>query len=141
MTAAEVADELPTALYRLYDADGALLYVGVTGDLRTRFAQHAAGKPWWPEVARKTVEWHETRIAALGAEAAAMENERPRYNILETSTRARAGKPGDRHRTPLVGWRPPAELADWARAESEREGRRLGDLLTEALEEYRARRS
>jgi hypothetical protein len=40
-----------------------------------------------------------------------------------------------------VAWRPQGELGEWARGEAERTGKKLGDLLTEALEEYRARHS
>lgn len=44
-------------VYRLWDADGACLYVGRIGDsgpayVKRRFKQHRYDKPWWPEVAR-----------------------------------------------------------------------------------------
>jgi predicted GIY-YIG superfamily endonuclease len=54
----------PTALYRLFDTDGVLLYVGITRDTEKRWRQHALKKPWWPQVAERTVEWHPTRLAA-----------------------------------------------------------------------------
>jgi hypothetical protein len=41
------------------------------------------------------------------------------------------------HKNPLLGWRPPAELSAWARAEAERRGVGVGVILTEALEAYR----
>ena len=43
------------------------------------------------------------------------------------------------HKTPLLGWHPPAGLAAWARAEAQRRGGRgaLSDLLTEALLVYK----
>lgn len=43
------------------------------------------------------------------------------------------------HRNPLLGWRPPAELSAWARAEASRRGVDLSVVLTEALAEKRAR--
>lgn len=137
----QVIDELPTALYRLHASDGTLLYVGVTGELRARFTQHAAAKPWWPEVARKTVTWYGTRRSAMDAEAVAIVAEKPRYNIQEARTKAERvnSRPGDRHKARLLGWHPPADLAEWVRAEAERQGRRVSDLLTEALGEYRTR--
>jgi hypothetical protein len=43
------------------------------------------------------------------------------------------------HKNPLLGWRPPAELSAWARAEAKRRGGSdaLSALLTEALESYK----
>jgi len=81
LSAIEIGDETPTALYRLYDADGVLLYVGVTGNLKGRLATHAESKPWWPKVKRKTVEWHETRRSADRAEVQAIRSENPVHNI------------------------------------------------------------
>lgn len=70
-----------TALYRVFDADGALLYVGVGYDPDVRLRQHAATKAWWPEASRHAVTWLESRIAALRAEADAIRTEDPAYNI------------------------------------------------------------
>jgi predicted GIY-YIG superfamily endonuclease len=70
-----------TALYRLYDADGRLLYVGITTDPKTRFASHATYKSWWGQVARKDVTWLQgTWREALVTEAAAIRMERPKFN-------------------------------------------------------------
>lgn len=70
-----------TCLYRLYAADGALLYVGISRSALRRLGQHLAEKPWAEEVARTTVEWFDTREAAAAAEVAAIVTERPRHNI------------------------------------------------------------
>lgn len=77
----DITDGEPTAVYRLYNEVGVLLYVGVTRDLRTRFAQHEADKSWWPEVARKTMTWHGKRSDALGEEDRAISGEHPIHNI------------------------------------------------------------
>lgn len=69
-----------TALYRLYDADDELLYVGITWNPKSRWAQHATHKSWWHTVTRKTVEWHEDRSSAIAAEARATAAEKPRYD-------------------------------------------------------------
>lgn len=71
----------PTALYRLYDAEGVLLYIGISRDPRIRWYQHAGSKQWWPEVERREVVWHETAEAAVYAERTAIREEMPRYNI------------------------------------------------------------
>lgn len=67
------------ALYRFYDATGALLYVGITCDPGRRFKEHR-DKPWWLEVANVRVEHHPHRLSASRAERFAILNERPRYN-------------------------------------------------------------
>lgn len=76
----------PTALYRLYDADGALLYVGITCDLDQRWKAHAR-KPWWPQVADKQVQWYDNRAQAGKAEVHAIVTEEPRHNIAWRSRR------------------------------------------------------
>lgn len=76
-----------TALYRLHDAEGVLLYVGITTDPDRRFAEHAAGKHWWPQVARKSVEWYPDRFAAEIAEEAAIKAKNPRHNVVHSGRR------------------------------------------------------
>ena len=46
----------------------------------------------------------------------------------------------NQHKNPMLGWRPPAELSAWARAEAKRREVDLKVVLDEALSEYRARR-
>lgn len=78
-----------TALYRLYDGDGRLLYIGITADPKTRFASHATYKPWWAQVARKDVTWlRATWQEALKVEAAAILNEKPKFNRKHNAPRA-----------------------------------------------------
>ena len=83
-----------TAVYRLYDAGGALLYVGAAVDPPARWKYHAANAPWWPEVQRQTIDWYPDRPAALAAEETAICAERPRHNITHTDRRRRG--PADR---------------------------------------------
>lgn len=70
----------PTALYRLYDAAGHLLYVGITDNPRERWTLHANDKPWWHEVVRKEVTWFGTRVEAGITELRAIDTEGPRYD-------------------------------------------------------------
>lgn len=72
-------------LYRLFDADDQLLYVGRTNDLRRRFERHAMVQPWWAEVARSQVESLGTFEALCEAERAAIVAERPKYNITHNA--------------------------------------------------------
>lgn len=71
-----------TALYRLYDANGLLLYVGASRDPDARWKAHRfeTPKPWHAPVASRTDEWLNGREEALVAEAAAIRAERPLFN-------------------------------------------------------------
>jgi predicted GIY-YIG superfamily endonuclease len=69
-----------TALYRFYDSDDDLIYVGITSDPEVRFAQHAADKAWWPDVVRRDVIWYGRRADALAAEEAAIKKHVPCHN-------------------------------------------------------------
>lgn len=69
-----------TAVYRLYNAAGELLYVGVTVGTHIRFQQHQQWT-WWAEVDDWTTVRYPTRDRALAAERSAIETERPRYNV------------------------------------------------------------
>ena len=71
----------PAAVYRLYNADGVLLYVGMSNAPKRRWSGHVnEGKTWWPDVARKTVEWYESQDDALAVEAEAIWTEHPLHN-------------------------------------------------------------
>ena len=71
-----------TTLYRLYNADDELIYVGVAGNPGRRFEQHRGDKPWWGEVVRIEVEHFATREAALEAERVTIASEHPPYNVI-----------------------------------------------------------
>jgi len=71
------------AVYRLYDANDVLLYVGISKSFGRRWRSHRAEKPWWPEVHHQTIDWLETREEADEAETVAVLNEKPRYNIAK----------------------------------------------------------
>ena len=75
-----------TALYRLRDCAGVLLYIGITHDPEARWRAHAATKAWWSEVTRKEVEWHPDRCCAEAAEVAAIRAELPRHNVDDSPT-------------------------------------------------------
>jgi predicted GIY-YIG superfamily endonuclease len=70
-----------TAVYRLRDADGELLYVGISWSVAARIAAHRTSQSWWREVATIDVEEFKNRGAALDAEARAIRTEHPRYNV------------------------------------------------------------
>jgi hypothetical protein len=43
----------------------------------------------------------------------------------------------NQHKNPMLGWRPPADLSAWARAEARRRGVHLKVILDAALARYR----
>lgn len=67
-------------LYRHFDAEGRLLYVGISLSAVERLKQHVARSGWSAEIASITVETHADREAAMKAEREAVERERPLYN-------------------------------------------------------------
>ncbi|WP_428956179.1 GntR family transcriptional regulator [Streptomyces sp. cg35] len=69
-----------TALYRLYDENDRLLYVGMSNEPKERMKAHAADKTWWPEVATRDFEWFGTRAEAAQAEIEAIRGEQPIHN-------------------------------------------------------------
>lgn len=85
---------LRTALYRLFDVDRQLLYVGIGFDPAARWRAHAVEKDWWHLVADKVVTWHDSREAAEVAEAEAILAERPRFNVVQHRQRYRPPRPG-----------------------------------------------
>lgn len=69
------------AVYRLYDKNSTLLYVGVTNDLRIRLKQHEFSKSWWGEIDNVTAVYLNDRTAAYLDEAVAIRDEHPKYNV------------------------------------------------------------
>jgi hypothetical protein len=79
----ELGELVPaTALYRLWAADGTLLYIGIADNLKARFDGHKLEKSWWGDVAKATVIWYGSRRDAFQAEDIAIKAERPLYNIV-----------------------------------------------------------
>ena len=68
-------------LYRAFDADTTLLYVGISVNAITRLGQHSTMSAWWERVAEIRVEKYASREDALEAEARAIEAEKPLHNV------------------------------------------------------------
>lgn len=71
----------PTDVYFMYDADGELLYVGISLCVPVRLEQHRRDKSWWQEVVRIEIEHHTHRRAALFSEKMAIRMRSPKYNV------------------------------------------------------------
>lgn len=90
-----------TSLYRHFDADGALLYVGISLSWPARTKAHVRESSWFAEVAQVTIEQFATREEALEAEREAIRREKPRHNIVHN--RPRVAVKGQRRRIGLKG--------------------------------------
>lgn len=71
-----------TKLYRHFDSNGGLLYVGISLSPTYRLSQHRATAPWFDDIATITIENYPTRQAALEAEARAIHYENPAHNRM-----------------------------------------------------------
>lgn len=67
-------------LYRHFDGDGVLLYVGISLFALRRLAAHERTCGWWATVRRIEIAPYRTRAEAAAAEIHAIKNERPRFN-------------------------------------------------------------
>lgn len=70
----------PTTLYRYYDAQHRLLYVGITCRGAKRAAEHAKTQPWWPRQVWMRSEHFDTWAEAEEAERVAIKEENPECN-------------------------------------------------------------
>jgi prevent-host-death family protein len=82
-------DHCRTALYRLYGDADVLLYIGISHQPDVRFEQHSKTKEWWPQVARREIQWFDDRPTAAAAEADAIRNEDPEHNGTYSPRRKR----------------------------------------------------
>lgn len=73
-------DRSEAVVYRMYDADDRLLWVGMSTNLIQRIVSHRATQQWWPRVAKVTVDHFAGRKAAAAAERAAIAAEAPEFN-------------------------------------------------------------
>lgn len=86
-------------VYRCLDADGRLLYVGMTEQPRRRLRVHELTKSWWPKVGLITLEEYRTREEAAAAEREAILGEAPAFNIIRLA-RLRRVREGRQRRYP-----------------------------------------
>ena len=90
-------------LYRFFNAEGRLLYVGISLSAVGRAASHRNKAGWWSEVARMDVEHHDvTRETLAQLEADAVTRERPLHNV-----RLQAAEPPVVRLTPGLDGLPP----------------------------------
>ena len=75
-----------TALYRHWNVDDELLYVGISLKPFQRLDQHESCSHWYGDISRVTIEYFDTRAQAEDAEREAIHCERPLHNISHASS-------------------------------------------------------
>jgi hypothetical protein len=81
-------DLVRTALYRHFDKNGNLLYVGVSLNAIERTISHRDKSHWYNDIARIEIEWHHSRSAAYYHQKQAIQREHPRYNVRDNASTA-----------------------------------------------------
>lgn len=100
-----ISDARSHYLYRVFDTDGDLLYIGRTAEPRKRLMSHQTQTPWWPQADSVTLQMvARTEVAA--AEKRAILAERPRFNRDPAeSARTAAARRTERDRLHAAGLR------------------------------------
>jgi hypothetical protein len=68
-------------LYRIFDSEGALLYVGATTNPGQRYSTHSKMQPWWDEATTITLQHLPSFDELAVAEVQAIKAEKPKYNV------------------------------------------------------------
>ncbi len=71
-----------TSLYRHFDRNGRLLYVGISKNAVARLGGHKRNASWYPDIRNVTIANYPSRDAALRAEARAIRTENPIHNAM-----------------------------------------------------------
>jgi len=74
-------------LYRFYDKDMTLLYVGITQRGSNRFDEHSSDQLWWQYSDTVQLEHFDTREQVSRAEKRAIKNESPVFNVQHSRRR------------------------------------------------------
>lgn len=81
------------SLYRFFDGDGNLLYIGITNCLPRRLGDHERYKSWFSDVASVSVETFPNRESVLAAEKAAIRAESPMHNVVHSTKMGPRSRP------------------------------------------------
>lgn len=84
-----MSEDRSTTLYRYFDVEGTLLYVGIAYDADQRKKGHSqsAAESWYPLIAERRIEVFDTRAEAEDAEVRAIRSEKPRFNRRHVAQR------------------------------------------------------
>ena len=74
-------DNIPQHLYRHYNKEGVLLYVGISLSAINRLGQHKDHAHWFSLISRVEIESFSSRAEVRNAEISAINKENPLYNL------------------------------------------------------------
>lgn len=111
------------SLYRYFDSEGVLLYVGISSSAARRLAEHSK-RPWAGAIASVTVESLGSRDDALRVERDAIMAEKPKHNVIHK----RAPRPV----VTVVSTGTGEVMTDAERKQRERDRRKAGLVLVQA---------
>ena len=77
----------PHFVYRQFDGEGRLLYVGATRQPEQREREHSTRSVWWPLVDRTEYEMHVCKALAWAHEQHAIRTEAPLFNQVSSADR------------------------------------------------------
>lgn len=125
----------PHVLYRLFAADGTLLYVGITNELRRRCREHSY-KTWFTEVASIDVTPFQSQERAAAIEALVIAEHAPKYNRAGGSNIA--SSPGRKATgAASIPLRVPVPLYRWLRAQADMSHLEITEVILRHLEHAR----
>lgn len=116
------------AVYRAYGEKHNILYVGITGDVKTRMCQHKRTSEWYGLHEYLKVEYFESRGLADREETLLIEELSPPYNVFK-----RLGNKGD-GLSKFEMTKMPTYLTDMFRIEAYKRKLPTRDALVSALE-------
>ena len=87
-------------LYRHFDIDDTLLYIGVSLNTMLRLSQHKTASGWFNDVTKVTIETLSSRKKALEAETIAIQSEGPIWNIQKTQPKVMEHLEDELNRSP-----------------------------------------
>jgi len=144
-----MASNEPTQLYRHFDAQDRLLYVGISLSTVARLTQHRISSDWYSQISRVEIQKFDTRSEAEGAEWEAIQKEKPIYNIIGNKPASRRVR-FERGKRPfyykplwpichcLLEGKPPSEELVFLSMDPKARNKSLDEMESEGLAHYDA---
>jgi len=125
-------------VYRMYDENGDVLYVGVADDVSARVGKHHQERLWFPRVRRIVWERHPSRADAEHAERYFIAQLVPEHNIRDNGRRVLAAQMGHRKPYPGEAWQRLGQSVRAERARTRRAQKEIAAAASVSMAEYRA---